>query len=331
MRVVGAPQMIHNQLPPFFPVLHCPLGLAELKACPLPDVAFPPLPLSALSSSPFRCALQDGSGQTWWTGNMTIPLQFASLYDRQEVFKWSSTVPHMNLSLFYWSKRNHRPVDASALLFLFLLMRNRLVLWCAWSLINVSLFDEEPSSTVMCMVLNKPEPVDEVPSSTVMCMVLNKLSLLMRNRLVLWCVWSLINLSLLMKNRLVLWCVWSLINVSLLMRNRLVVWCVWSLINVSLLMRNRLVLWCVWSLINLSLLMRNRLVLWCVWSLINLSLLMKNRLVLWCVWSLINLSLLMRNRLVLWWVWSLINLSLLHWSMTDCRPVHALTFFVLRF
>ena len=27
--------------------------------------------------------------QTWWTGNMTIPLQFASLYDRQEVFVWS--------------------------------------------------------------------------------------------------------------------------------------------------------------------------------------------------------------------------------------------------
>ena len=31
----------------FFPVLHCPLGLAELQACPFPDVVFPPLPLSA--------------------------------------------------------------------------------------------------------------------------------------------------------------------------------------------------------------------------------------------------------------------------------------------
>ena len=64
----------------FSPVLHCPLGLAELQACPFPDVVFPPLPLSALSSSPFHCALQDGFGQTWWTGNMTIPLQPASLY-----------------------------------------------------------------------------------------------------------------------------------------------------------------------------------------------------------------------------------------------------------
>ena len=44
-----------------FPVLYCPLGLGELQACPFPDVIFPPLPLSALSSSPFHCALQDGS------------------------------------------------------------------------------------------------------------------------------------------------------------------------------------------------------------------------------------------------------------------------------
>ena len=77
-----------NQFSSFSPVLHCPLGLAELQACPFPGVVFPPLPLSALSSSLFHCALQDGFGQTWWTGNMTIPLQFASLYDRQEVFVW---------------------------------------------------------------------------------------------------------------------------------------------------------------------------------------------------------------------------------------------------
>ena len=49
---------------PFFSVFHCPLGSAELQACPFPDVVFPPLPLSALSSSPFHSALQDGFGQT---------------------------------------------------------------------------------------------------------------------------------------------------------------------------------------------------------------------------------------------------------------------------
>ena len=83
----------------FFPVLHCPLGLAELQACPFPDVVFPPLPLFALSSSPFHCALKDGFGQTWWTGNMTIPLQFASFYDRQEIFMWSNCLLDLGTDL----------------------------------------------------------------------------------------------------------------------------------------------------------------------------------------------------------------------------------------
>ena len=49
----------------FPPVLHGRLELGELQACPFPDVVTPPLPLSALSSSPFHCALQDDTGQTW--------------------------------------------------------------------------------------------------------------------------------------------------------------------------------------------------------------------------------------------------------------------------
>ena len=64
-RVVGAQQeRFRNQFPPSSPVLNCPLGLGELQACPFPDVVFPPFPLSALSSSPFHCALQDDFGQT---------------------------------------------------------------------------------------------------------------------------------------------------------------------------------------------------------------------------------------------------------------------------
>ena len=47
-----------------FCVFHCPLGPAELQACPFPNVVFPPLALSALSSSPLYCALQDCFGQT---------------------------------------------------------------------------------------------------------------------------------------------------------------------------------------------------------------------------------------------------------------------------
>ena len=56
-RVVGAPQMTLQ--PVFFSIFPCsPLPSAFL------NVVFPPLPFSALSSSPFHCALQDGFGQT---------------------------------------------------------------------------------------------------------------------------------------------------------------------------------------------------------------------------------------------------------------------------
>ena len=57
-RVIGAPQTILQPVFSIFPVLYCPPGLS------FPDVVFPPLPVSALSSSSFHCALQDGFGQT---------------------------------------------------------------------------------------------------------------------------------------------------------------------------------------------------------------------------------------------------------------------------
>ena len=67
-RVVRAPQMISQPVSSIFPVLHCLLGLGELQACPFTDVVFPPLSLSALSSSPFHCALQDG----FWLDLMNV-------------------------------------------------------------------------------------------------------------------------------------------------------------------------------------------------------------------------------------------------------------------
>ena len=82
--------MIFKPVFSIFTGLHCPLGLAELQVCPFPNVVFSPLPLSALSSSPFHYAVKDGFCHTWWTGNMTIPLQFVSLYDRQQVSVWSN-------------------------------------------------------------------------------------------------------------------------------------------------------------------------------------------------------------------------------------------------
>ena len=47
---LGHHKWFHNHFPPFLSVLHCPLGLGELQACPFPDVVSPPLLLSALSS-----------------------------------------------------------------------------------------------------------------------------------------------------------------------------------------------------------------------------------------------------------------------------------------
>ena len=48
-----------------------------------------------LPSFPFHCALQDGFGQTWWTGDMTISMQSASLYGGQDVFVWSNCLLHL--------------------------------------------------------------------------------------------------------------------------------------------------------------------------------------------------------------------------------------------
>ena len=99
---LGHHRWCRNQFPPFSPVLHCPLGLGELQACPFPDVVFQPLSLSASSSSPFHRALQDGFGQTWWTGDKTTPLKFASLYSGQEVFVWSDCSLDLGTGLPRW-------------------------------------------------------------------------------------------------------------------------------------------------------------------------------------------------------------------------------------
>ena len=85
-RIIGAPQMILQPVCSIFPCSPLP----SVQACPFPDVVFPPLPLSALSSSPFHSALQDGFHQIWWAGDKSIPLQSASLYDGKVVFVWSN-------------------------------------------------------------------------------------------------------------------------------------------------------------------------------------------------------------------------------------------------
>ena len=86
-RVVGAPQMILQPVSSIFPFSPLLSWTRQTLGLSIPLCCLPALPPFALSSS-FHCALQDGFGQTRWTGDMTIPLQFVSLYNGWEVFVW---------------------------------------------------------------------------------------------------------------------------------------------------------------------------------------------------------------------------------------------------
>ena len=62
--LLGTTNDFTTSLLQFLDLFLCTLELVELQARPFPDVVFQPLLLSALSSSPFHCALQDGFDQT---------------------------------------------------------------------------------------------------------------------------------------------------------------------------------------------------------------------------------------------------------------------------
>ena len=68
-------------------------------------------PASHLIYHPTNCASQDGFGQTWWTGSMTAPLQFASLYDGQEVFVWSDGLLDLGADFLEKQGSNHQLVE----------------------------------------------------------------------------------------------------------------------------------------------------------------------------------------------------------------------------
>ena len=63
-KVTGTPQMTSQPVFSIVSVLHCPLELGDLQACPFPDVVFASFVLSALPSFSFHCTLQDDFGQT---------------------------------------------------------------------------------------------------------------------------------------------------------------------------------------------------------------------------------------------------------------------------
>ena len=63
-RVVGAPHMILQLVFSIFPCSPLPSGTWRTPGLSIPSCCLPNSSSSALSSSPFHCALQDGFGQT---------------------------------------------------------------------------------------------------------------------------------------------------------------------------------------------------------------------------------------------------------------------------
>ena len=86
--VFGAPQMISQPVSSIFPCSPLPSGTCRTPILSIPWCCLPTSSSVCLVFFPFSLYLARCFGQTWWTGDMTIPLQFASLYNGQEVFVW---------------------------------------------------------------------------------------------------------------------------------------------------------------------------------------------------------------------------------------------------
>ena len=83
-RVGGAPQMASQPVSSFF---FSPFSTAlwdSVNSRPVHSLMLSSHLFSCLPcfSSPFHCAVQGGFGQTWWTGDISIPLQFVLHYRR---------------------------------------------------------------------------------------------------------------------------------------------------------------------------------------------------------------------------------------------------------
>ena len=86
----GTTLCFHNQFPQFFSVLHRPLGLGELQACPIPDVVFHLFFCLSFLLPPFTLPCKMVLARPDERGDLPIPLQFASFYRGQEIFVWSN-------------------------------------------------------------------------------------------------------------------------------------------------------------------------------------------------------------------------------------------------
>ena len=81
--------MISQPVSSIFLCSPLPSGTWRTPGLSIPWYCLPTSSSLCLVFFPLSLCLQEGFGQTWWTGDMTIPLQYVSLYDGQEVFVWS--------------------------------------------------------------------------------------------------------------------------------------------------------------------------------------------------------------------------------------------------
>ena len=86
-KVVGAPQMISQPVSSIFPCSLLPSGTWKTPGLSIPWCCLPTSSSVCLIFFPPSLCLARWVGQTWWTGDMSTPLQFASFYS--QVFVWS--------------------------------------------------------------------------------------------------------------------------------------------------------------------------------------------------------------------------------------------------
>ena len=108
-RVVWAPQMILQPVFSIFPCTPLPSGICRTPGLSIPWCCLPTSSSVCLVFFIRSLSLARWFGQTWWTGNMIIPLQFACLYDLQEVSVWSNMTLKYKLQLSEgsWDKILH--------------------------------------------------------------------------------------------------------------------------------------------------------------------------------------------------------------------------------
>ena len=85
-RVVGAPQMISQPVFSVFPCSPLPSGTCRTPGLSSPLCCRPTSSPACLVFFPLSLCLAGWFWPDLINGNMTIPLQFVSLYNRQEVF-----------------------------------------------------------------------------------------------------------------------------------------------------------------------------------------------------------------------------------------------------